>query len=95
MCVCVCVCVWCVCECVCVHVPGVWKLMRLISTGSVGLCAIISALLSKHLVPGSDSLRLLMSENTHERGETAVMKEMDRKKNQRAEAESQTEAVRL
>ncbi len=55
----------CVCECVCVHVPGVWKLMRLISTGSVGLCAIISALLSKHLVPGSDSLRLLMSENTH------------------------------
>lgn len=41
-------------------VPGVWKLMRLISTGSVGWWAIISALLNRLLVPGSESLRLLL-----------------------------------
>ena len=40
-------------------IPGVWKLMRLISTGSVGWWAIISALLKRLLVPGSESLRLL------------------------------------
>lgn len=41
-------------------IPGVWKLMRLISTGSVGWWAIISALLKRLLVPGSESLRLLL-----------------------------------
>ncbi|TNN78141.1 hypothetical protein EYF80_011646 [Liparis tanakae] len=34
--------------------------MRLISTGSVGWCAISSALLRRLLVPGSESLRLLL-----------------------------------
>lgn len=41
-------------------IPGVWKLIRLISTGSVGWWAIISALLNRLLVPGSESLRLLL-----------------------------------
>jgi len=40
--------------------PGVWKLMRLISTGSVGWWAISSALLKRLLVPGSESLRFLL-----------------------------------
>lgn len=43
--------------------PGVWKLMRLISTGSLGWWGVISALFSKHLIRGSESLRLLEGEN--------------------------------
>lgn len=41
------------------HIPGVWKLMRLISTGSLGWWGARSALFSRHLVRGSESLRLL------------------------------------
>lgn len=41
------------------RVPGVWKLMRLISTGSLGWWGARSALFSRHLVRGSESLRLL------------------------------------
>lgn len=45
-------------------VPAVWKLMRLISTGSVGWCGVISALLSRHFVRGSDSFLLRLKSNT-------------------------------
>lgn len=41
------------------HLPGVWKLIRLISTGSLGWCGARSALFRRHLVRGSESLRLL------------------------------------
>lgn len=40
-------------------VPGVWKLIRLISTGSLGWWGARSALLSRHFVRGSESFRLL------------------------------------
>lgn len=41
------------------HLPGVWKLMRRISTGSLGWWGARSALFRRHLVRGSESLRLL------------------------------------
>lgn len=41
------------------HIPGVWKLMRLISTGSLGWWGARSALFRRHLVRGSESFRLL------------------------------------
>jgi hypothetical protein len=44
------------------YIPGVWKLMRLISTGSLGWWGARSALFSRHLVRGSESLRLLQGE---------------------------------
>ncbi|TNN23660.1 hypothetical protein EYF80_066218 [Liparis tanakae] len=43
-------------------VPGVWKLMRLISTGSVGWCGAMSALFSRHLVRGSASFLLRLQD---------------------------------
>lgn len=39
--------------------PGVWKLILLISTGSLGWWGAISALFRRHLVRGSESFRLL------------------------------------
>lgn len=53
--------------CVCLFpLPGVWKLMRLISTGSVGWWGVMSALFSRHFVRGSDSflLRLQSDQET-------------------------------
>lgn len=47
--------------------PGVWKLMRLISTGSVGWCGVMSALLSRHFVRGSDSFLLRLQRATRRR----------------------------
>lgn len=53
--------VWCV-----LSLPGVWKLMRLISTGSVGWWGVMSALLSRHFVRGSDSFLLRLESKTNE-----------------------------
>lgn len=53
--------VWCV-----LPLPGVWKLIRLISTGSVGWWGVMSALLSRHFVRGSDSFLLRLESKTNE-----------------------------
>lgn len=54
------------------HAPGVWKLMRLISTGSLGWWGARSALFSRHLVRGSESFRLLCVSRQTEMCDPAV-----------------------
>lgn len=63
--------------------PGVWKLMRLTSTGSVGWWGVMSALFSRHFVRGSDSFLLWLDSKSNikkEEGKTYKKRQKKKKK---------------